>query len=63
MTERITTRPSTKEYRKGWERVFGGNIWKCPKCGKEVDYGDCKLAKGLRTWCSKTNQSVKVVRV
>lgn len=22
--EKVITRPSTKEYRKGWERVFGG---------------------------------------
>lgn len=63
--EKIITRPSTKEYRKGWEQVFGGkksNIWKCPDCGKEVGYGETQPSRG-ETYCFKTTRYVQMVRV
>ncbi len=65
MTEKIITRPSTEEYKEGWERVFGrkkSNIWKCPKCGKEVDYGESQPSE-RGTFCSKIGKWVQMVRV
>lgn len=61
MTEKITTRASTKEYRKGWERVFGEGKPREPwqeagqRCGW-TDTGVCqaRIAKGCK-WpiCSR----------
>ncbi len=65
MTDKVITRPSTKEYREGWDTIFGReepNIWKCPKCRKEVDYGEGKPSDG-KTYCSKTDKNVQMVRV
>ena len=66
MTEKVITRPSTKEYREGWELVFGRgkpNIWKCPDCGREVDYEEAQPSKEGLTYCSKTGRNVQMVRV
>ena len=38
------------------------NIWKCPECDKEVDYGDSEPSIG-RTYCSVTRQDVQMIRV
>ena len=65
MADKVITRPSTKEYREGWEEVFGGkkpNIWKCPKCGKEVDYGEAQPSKD-KTHCYETGEDVQMIRV
>lgn len=62
MTENIVTQVSTKEYRDGWNRIFGGNIWRCPACGKEVNYGESQPSKG-RSYCSKAGKDVKMVKV
>jgi len=65
MTDKVITRPSTKEYREGWDTIFGGkksNIWKCPKCGKEVDYGEDQPSKA-KTYCSATGHNVQMIRV
>lgn len=62
MTKNIVTMVSNKEYKEGWDRIFGGNIWKCPACGKVVDYGDSKPSKG-RSLCYMTGKTVRMVRV
>ncbi len=61
MTDKIITRPSTEEYREGWDRIFGGNIWKCPACKGEVNYGEGEPSKG-KTHCSVTGKNVQMVR-
>ena len=38
------------------------NLWKCPKCGKIVDYGDMEPSKG-RTQCDKTGEEVQMKKV
>jgi ribosomal protein L37AE/L43A len=65
MTDKVITRPSTDEYREGWETIFGkkkSNLWKCPKCGKVVDYGESKPSKG-KTYCSATVGDIQMVRI
>jgi len=62
MTENIVTMVSNRNYREGWDKIFGGNLWKCPACGKEVDYGEEKPSKG-KTHCGKTGKDVQMVRV
>jgi len=62
MTENIVTMVATKEYKEGWDRIFGGNIWKCPACGKEVDYGDSKSSKE-KVYCYKAKVEVQMVKV
>ena len=61
MTEKITTRPSTEEYKEGWERVFGGKEPREPwqevgqRCGW-TDTGICqaRIAKGCKwPFCSR----------
>ncbi len=62
--DKVITRPSTDEYREGWELVFGKkrpDIWKCLKCGKEVDYGESQPSR--RTHCSETGGIVKMIKV
>lgn len=64
MTDKVITRPSTKKYRKGWEEVFGGrkeSIWKCPKCGKEIDYGKGRPIG--ESYCSETGRIVRMVKI
>jgi len=64
MTENIVTMVSNKEYKEGWDRIFGGNIWKCPACGKEVDYGEEEPPLiNEKAYCSDTGRDVKMVRV
>ena len=63
--DKVITRPSTKEYREGWELVFGkkkSNIWKCPECGKEVDCGE-ELSSKVKTYCSVVGKDVQMIRV
>jgi ribosomal protein L37AE/L43A len=62
MTENVVTQVSTKAYKENWDRIFGGNIWKCPKCRKVVDYGEDEPVKGVKTWCSKVDEYVKMVK-
>jgi hypothetical protein len=39
------------------------NLWKCPACGKIVDYGEeCIPSKG-KTQCDATDKTVQMVRV
>ena len=38
------------------------NIWICPECGKEVDYGDTNPSKG-RTYCSISGETVLMVKL
>lgn len=60
MTENIVTMASNRNYREGWDRIFGGNIWKCPACGKEVDYG---VGRPIgKSYCSDTGRDVQMVR-
>jgi len=37
------------------------NLWICPECGKEVDYGVNEPSDG-KTWCSETNKTVRMER-
>ncbi len=38
------------------------NLWKCPKCGKVVDYGEGTPSDG-KTYCSATGKDVQMVKV
>lgn len=38
------------------------NLWKCPKCGKIVDYGDSSPSDG-KTYCAATQKDVQMVKV
>ncbi len=38
------------------------NLWKCPKCGKIVDYLDGEPSKG-KTHCEETGEDVHMERV
>ncbi len=38
------------------------NLWKCPKCGKVVDYGESEPSDG-KTLCTKTDKTVQMVKV
>ncbi len=61
MIDKITTRPSTREYKEGWDRIFGGNTWKCPACGKKFDYGEGRPIG--KSYCSETGKNVQMVKV
>ncbi len=56
MTENIVTMASNRNYREGWDRIFGGNLWKCPECGRKFDYGG-------KSYCYDTGKDVRLVKV
>ena len=38
------------------------NLWKCPACGKVVDYGKGTPSKG-KTQCDSTGEEVQMVKL
>lgn len=45
-----------------WQKKGNKNVWKCPECGKEVDYGDGYPSAG-RTYCDLTGKNVQMEQV
>ena len=39
------------------------NLWRCPNCGKIVDYGASWPSDDGKTWCTKIDKNVQMEKV